>query len=536
MKVIIQQKMKVLSKHPLSIILLLYTVANLFMLLNNGWYWDDWCLSSPEGIKDICAGAGIPFMTPIHSWLINSTAYPALLYHIITGIMELLGIVLFYKCLLMINVSHSHTFLMTLVFAVLPYNQAKITMACFMYTIGFLFFLLAVYLFINFTRNNNFILRIISLILFFGSFMFLPSTLVLALAFLLFMAIIGQKQEIEFKLSYFKLILPRLINWADFILLPFIFWIFRALYLKPTGIYATEGYREFSLNSVLLTPINLIVAFIQNFIGLGAMNNPSNIAVIYTLLFFAVCVVMFIVLGKYKIDQQFNSKRMLYIGLYFFIAGAFAYTMLGLSPTFNGFNSRHQILLKFGSTFIIFYLVCLIRSERAQRLTISTIISLFIVYNISCQLQFQKSWFKQMALKHAFPLEKSLSEGVNFVIIDNTNEYNEFNGALAFYCYTGILKNAFGTQTRFAVDSKDQKAIAQYNPRDFINNSFYNMKDCKNIKSFNYWMIIDKGSLLLSNKQNLIMLYQYYFDKLKFGSSLNNIISLNILPYNVKNL
>lgn len=532
----LQKRMKNITAHPLSVVIILYTVANLFMLLNNGWYWDDWCLSSPEGIKDICAGVGIPFMAPIHSWLINLTAYPALLYHIMTGVIEILGIVLFYKCLLMLNVNKSHTFLMALFFSILPYNQAKMTMACFMYTIGFVFFLLAVYLFISFIRNNNFILRIISLVFFFGSFMFLPSTLVLALAFLLFIAIICQKQEVEFKLSYFKLIIQRLINWADFILLPFIFWIFRAFFLKPTGIYLTDGYREFSLISILLTPINLIVTFIQNFIGLGAMNNPSNISVIYALLFLIVFIAIFVVLTKHKIERQFTNNQFQFIGLYFFFAGAFAYAMLGLSPLFDGFNSRHQILLKFGSTFIIFYLVCLIRSERAQRLTIATIISLFIVSNISYQLQFQKSWFKQMALEKAFPLEKSLSEGVNIIIIDNTKEYNEFNGEYAFYCYTGILMNAFGTQTRFALDSKELNAIAQIKPQDLVENSFYNMKDCKNIKSFNYWMIIDKGSIELSNKQNLIMLYQYYFEKLKFANTLNNIISLNILPYNKKNL
>jgi len=531
-----QKRIKNIATHPLSVIILLYTVANLFMLLNNGWYWDDWCLSSSEGIKDICAGVGIPFMAPIHSWLINLTAYPALLYHIVTGVIEILGIVLFYKCLLMINVSHSNTFIMTMIFAVLPYNQAKITMAAFMYTIGFVFFLFAVYLFINYIRTNNFIFRIISLILFFGSFMFLPSTLVLALAFFLFIAVLEQKQEVEFKLPYFKLIIQRLIKRSDFIILPFIFWIFRAFFLKPTGIYAAEGYRGFSFSSVLLTPINLIVAFIQNFIGLGAMNNPSNISAIYAFLFLIVFVAMFVVLKKHKIERQFTNNRMQYIGLYFFVAGAFAYAMLGLSPLFDGFNSRHQILLKFGSTFILFYLICLIQSEKAQRFVLSTIISLFIVSTISCQLQFQKSWFKQMALEKAFPQEKSLNEGVNVIIIDNTKEYNEFNRGYAFYCYAGILKNAFGTQTRFAIESKDINAIANYKPQDLISNSFYNIKDCNNIQSFKYWMIIDNGSMLLSNKQNLIVLYQYYFNKVEFKRSLTNIISLHIFPYNDRNI
>lgn len=506
------------------------------MLLNNGWYWDDWCLSSYEGLSAVFKGVGNPFMATFYSSLINLTTQPALFFHITTGVIEILGIVIFYKCLSLLRVNRSHTFLITLFFALLPYNLAKITMACFAYTIGFLFFLLAVLIFIYFNRKNNLIVRMLSLILFFLSFMFLPSTLVLALAFFLFMAILYQKQEVEFKLSYFKIILNKLLTWSDFMLIPFVFWIFRAVFLKPTGIYATIGYREFTINSVLLTPINLIITFVQNFLGLVAVTAQFNISKFNVLLFVVLSIGIFIFLRKYKIEQLSNGKRMLYIGVYFFIAGAFAYLMVGLTPSFDGFDSRHQILMRIGSAFLLFYLVKLIYSEKAQLLIIITIISLFIVTSISCQLQFQKSWFKQMALEKQFTQEKSLRENVNFVVIDNTLDYNEYNQFYRSYCYTGILKKTFGTQTRFAIDSHElQWFFDKNNPGDIINNAFYHMKDCKNITSYDYSLIINPGKMLLTNKQSLKMLSQYYFDKINFDNSLNKILLLKVKPYEAEN-
>lgn len=533
----LHKKTKEIVSHPLMIIIFLYTAANIFMLLNNGWYWDDWCLSSPEGIKDICIGVGIPFMAPIHSWLINSTAYPALLYHITTGVIEILGIVLFYKCLLMLNINRSHTLMLTLFFALLPYNQAKITMVCFMYTIGFSLFLLAVFLFIYFVRKNNLIARLFSLLLFFSSFMFLPSTLILALAFFLFMAILSLKLDVEFKLYYYKLLLQRLLTWADFILIPFIFWVFRAFFLKPTGIYATIGYREFSFHSVFLMPIKLIITFIQNFIGLATSANALSISNIYALLFVALLIALFIFLRNYKIEKLGNRQGMLYIGLYFFVAGAFAYTMVGLSPLFDGFNSRHQILLRFGSTFLLFYLISLIYSEKAQKLISLTFISLFFVATISCQIQFQKSWFKQIALEKIFSREKLLGEGVNFIIIDNTKDYNEFryNEVYRYYCYTGILKKTFGTQTRFAIDSESlNEDFIKYNPQLLIEAPSNNMIDCANITTFSYSVIIDHGSLSLTIMQTQKMLFQYYFDRTKFDSTIDKVLLLSVLPNNMK--
>lgn len=525
----------IMGKYSLVTIVLLYILSNMFMFLNNGWYWDDWCLSSYEGMKSINTQLGVPIMVPINAWLFNMANHQAQFFHIVTGIVEIFGIVIFYKCLSLLEIRGNNRSLFTLLFAMVPYNSAKITIACFGYSIGFLFFLSAILLFIVITRKNNLLIRLLSLILFFCSYFLLPSTLVLALAFFLFLAWFYQKRYPEFTISYFKVTLARLLSWVDFIILPFIYWIFKSIFIKPIGNYAADGYREFSASSVLLTPIKLILAFIQNFIGLGTVTNSLNLSNVYAILFLALLLLLFFLFYRYKIEQLNDGRWILYIGLYFFFAGSFAYTMVGLPPLFDGYNSRHQILMKLGSAIILFYLVSLIKIDTARKLIFLAIISLFIVATISRQLQYQKSWFKQLALEKAFVKEKLLIEGTNFVITDNTIDYNEYDINYAFYCYTGILRKSFGTQTRFAIDSKALIEFPKNNPQGFIDHAFYHMKDCRNITTFAYNVTINPGNVLLSNPQSIKMLYHYYFDKSSFDKSLSEILSLSVKPYEAEN-
>ena len=522
------------DSYQLLIIFFLYILSNFFMFFSNGWFWDDWTLFTSEGIKEIFNGIGAPFLIPIHTFIMNLTSYPALLYHILTGILEIFGIWIFYKSLLLLGVSRSNTFLLSLIFALLPYNQAKITMSCFMYSIGFLFFLLAILFFIKFSHKNNIFIRLISLIFFICSYLFLPSTLVLAYAFLLLVAIINIDHEIQFQQSFIIKVLKKLLYWADFVLLPIFFWVFRLFFLMPTGIYAAEGYRGFTVSSILLAPINTVVAFIQNFIGIGTIANSISRSSIFPVLYIVIFVVVFIVLRKHKIEYFSKDKKYFYIGLFLFVAGVFAYVTVGLHPLFESYNSRHQILLKFGSAFLLFSLVSLSTSIKLKKILVTTILSLFIVYNISTHLQFQKSWFKQTALEKAFSKEVLLIEGTNFIIQDNTKIYNEFNGSepYRFYNYTGILMKTYGTQNRFAINSKELDSFLKQNYNNYIG-ALYLTKDCTNLSSFKYLVIINQGNEYLSNIFNIKMLYQYYFNKLAFDKSLDDILSIQVLPYDI---
>lgn len=516
----------------LPIILLIYGVTNIFMFLNNGLYWDDWCLSTEAGIIDLYIGVGYSFLTPIMNYLITLTQSPALFFHILTGITEIITIFLFYKILLLFKLNKSNIFLLTLFYAILPYNQTKITIICFGYSLGFLFFTVAVYLYFHCIDKKSMILRLFSLIFFFLSYIMLPSTLILGLAVFLLNAILIEK-NIILNINYIKIIFKKLLTWFDFVILPFIFLIFKFIVLKPQGIYVSEGYRSVTLKSFLLAPLNILLSFIQNITGLifGIdSSNPINNSKIFALLFLVMFIVVFIILKSYKTENKSNNKYYLFIGIYLFLAGVFAYNIIGLPPLFNAFEARHQILLKIGTPFVLLYLINLIVSEKAKIFILAGIISLFITSTISTQLQFQKSWFKQTAIEHNIANNNLLKNEMNLLVIDNTQEYNEFKTGYAFYVYNGLFAKTFKTQNKFIIDSKQIKRItSKYTLNEFIKYASYNMKECKNPEIFNYYLVIDSTSEILTDVLNLKLLYLYYFNKKMFDELVEKIISVKLL-------
>lgn len=519
------------ERYPLATIILLSIVANLFLLFNNGWYWDDWCLSSYEGIVSINKGVGQTYMIPITSWLMNLTSYPALFFHVFSVILEILCICLFYISLKSLKFDPSSLFVLTLFFALLPYNQARITIACFLYSVGLFFFLSALFLFIKISQKNNLILRILSLICFFLSYLTLPSTLVMALAVILLLTILYIGERIQLTISYAKKIFRHLSRYTDFILLPFSFWFFRSIFLKPTGVYAADNYREFSFNTVLLTPVNLVITFIQNFVGLGTSSTTLLNSSLYAIFFLILILLLIFLFRKISLPYRTENQSVLFAGLYLFFAGSFAYVMVGLLPLFDGYESRHQILLRFGSSFVLLYIINLIESQIARKYILIIIVSSFMLGTLARQLQFQKSWFKQEALELEFKNEILLTEGTNFVIVDNTKSYNEYNLNYAFYCYTGILRKSFKTQTRFAIDSKALIDMKNVNPDDLVKNAFYHIKESRDIFNFRYTAFINPGETLLSNAFSIKLLYLYYFDNKAFDERIGGILSINFEDY-----
>ena len=448
--------------YSIPVLVLFYLVSNFFMLVNNARYWDDWCFYSLEGMRAISIGVGSPFMVPIHATLMKAGLMTPLLYHLFVGMIEVTGIVLFYKILSLLRVKQTHVFVLTAFFSLVPYNQAKMNICCFVYSLGLMFFLLAVLFFLSAIFWQKLLQRVISLVFFFLGYILLPSTMLLALAFFLFLAVLQEQHDASSLSDFAPKVVRKLLSWLDFLLIPFIYWGFRLAFWQPTGSYSGIGYREVVPNHILLAPVNLFKVFFYNIVGLlGEINKSlSSQTGIFAVLFVVVLVLLFIFLRKFELEELKSPGKMFITGLYFFFAGALAYVLVGQLPQFGSVLCRHQILLKVGTPFMILAFVSLFRSESIQRGAIAVIIALFIIANISWQLQFQKSWIKQMALESVFAKEKLLAENVNFSVVDNTREYNEYGGNLAVYCYAGIFRKIYVTQSRYVVNYK-------YHPENF---------------------------------------------------------------------
>jgi hypothetical protein len=519
------------QKNQLGIIIVIYLLTNVLLISNNGLFWDDWCLTTTESREAIITGVGNRFLIPFYNTIFRFIPNPAQFFHILTILFEIITFIFFYKILSFFKFTENTIFIATLFFALLPYNQSKISIACFSYTAGLMFFITATYLFILVYKKHDFITRLLSLILFFCSFLVLPSTLLLMLTMIMVITIFSKLNELTSYRNIFFLVYAKAIYWIDFILLPFCFWVFRSVYLLPSGIYAKSGYREFKISSILTSPLNIFTVFSKNILitpFLVIQEFAPIIAVFSTLIFIILKTINF------QYDNNIDIKKSkLYLLLLIFIASILPYILLGLEPSFEGFNSRHQILLRFSGVFFILYFLQYLNSNRQIIVFISFLTSTFIFYTINTQLQFQKSWFKQIAVEKYFTSLNLNKNSMKYCIIDNTKQYNEFKQYYEPYVYSGILNKIYQSDNFVAVDIENRPF--KFEENDLITKKSYHISNVNNFDFYDSIIIIKPGKILLSKVQVIKGTFYYYFNHTKFNIFIEEIINFESIEHNVIN-
>lgn len=526
--------MKFIDKHPLTVILLLYTFANFLMLFNNGVFWDDWCMynMSYSGIQEIYFGIGLRFMAPITYFLQDLTPYPALLYHFIGFTLEFISVIFFYKILTILISDKIKIFWLTAFFAVVPYYGTKIQMCCIQYTMGFFLFLTASLFFLLFIKRSNLLFRILSLVFFFTSFGFLSSTLVLMPALLLFIAI--YPASITLSVPFVKKIIKRLSLWPDFIFLPILYWIFRNIFLKPIGIYADFHYNEVTLRNLIAVPINLLKTTIGSLFGLVY----ETLHTLFSGTFYFVFFIFLLLVTYFLIRKSFISKINIELPLewfmtaiYFFIICVFAYNAVDKIPSFFGYETRHQILLRIATPILLVSLLGIVNNGKIQQSISIIILALFIVTGVGMNVKYLSSWFKQVALEQNFQDYREILNRKSFIVMDNTKELNENERGYEFYCFAGILKKVFNDQSRFMITSEELPSIkANFNFYTFTRTDMYNMRTCNFTGIFDGYLFIDYQVKTPSVTQLFCLLMEQYLVPVKYHQKLSGMLNLKYLP------
>ena len=498
------------------IISTIYLASNLLLLFNQGSFWDDWLLLNFEEMSKTFMKTGSWYLIPVYYYFLNITNNPELLLNILTFLLYFMSTIVFYKILKLFKIEQNNIFILTLLFALSPYYQAKETLSVMTYTIGFFMFLFSTLIFLNSIGRKNIYFRIITHLFLFLSFALLNSVLVMWIAFILMYSIYMQKQ-IKLSFSFFKKIVFQLFLWLDFIMLPFGFWIIRHFFFQPTEQMAIQHYNEVNLNRLILSPINLIISALINSFGfISEIFKPIAESRIYAIGFIILCVGLYICLHKQKL---FNSKRpvsnyILWIGIYFFIAGIFPYLAVGKIPSFIGVATRFQIFLPIGASFIILYFLSVLKSIRLQKIAFVVLISAFVIANLNAQIKYTKSWFKQDSLQLHFKTQPFFPENKNYVVIDRTSDYDENERGITHWAFIGMIKKSINQENRLAIESKDRKTYR------------------RNTK-FDYYFLIEKGDYILNSRNSIQLLYYYYFDRRKYINNVEKILECKVLPYNL---
>jgi hypothetical protein len=500
-----------------SILLLLYFVSNIFLLLNvNGIYWDDWWILGVEQdaldkvFYQLDGNAGVVRSKMIG--FLSQIGNGVLIFRVLTFLLYFLTTLFVFKILQTIKaLTKADVFFITLIFMAAPLNPAKaLAVAIFPYAVSLTIFFFGFYLLSIYLKTPSFLNRLSILALFFASF--LTNSLLVFYAIPL-MYIFYQKYQNDSNgfVSNAKAFIKQKL---DFIVLPFLFFIIRALFFKPSGVSA--DYNSFDIWMILGMPITIPMSFYSSFL------EPISQSFVTFMPFWILGLGLFLIPFKGKNREIVeNNKRDVYfllLGGVFFVLAVFPYLAVGKLPQLGDFASRHQLLVPLGFSFILYFFIKVFSSrnkisKQLMQKILMVFIMAFVVQNIYTNYQYKLDWFYQVGIEQHLKDLDVVRENTTFVVsVDD--EILEIRGIMNAGEHTYRLNKIFGDKTRLMIDESESI------------NSFKEMDKNRamDLKSWVYhapiYLKVSKGRF-----HRRLFLYEF-FDKEKFEALARKLITV----------
>ncbi|MFT7003440.1 MAG: hypothetical protein ACJAWW_000787 [Sulfurimonas sp.] len=512
----------------------LYFLSNAFFILNiEGVYWDGWV-----AFKQTDETITLLFQQIQHG--IKGDFF-LLLSHIGNGIISFrifvfvaiftIGILLYLILQNIKELDKNALFFITLIFIVIPVNSAKISISVIPFLFPVLLFYIAFYLLSVYLKKPSIQLRLIVLIVFFTSF---STNSILVFYFSIFFYIYYFKFNFSHT-KYISKIKIIIIKYWDFILLPFIYFIYKSIYLKPTGLY--EGYNSISISNVLnaikILFLNVDNSFIQ-VIYKSIYSTSAAWIYIFILLFFIV---------RKRNDILITEKNNIFffVGIVLFFLAIFPYAMVSKNAEFESWNSRFQILTPLGLSFILYFgLISLKKlsyfNNKVLLIIIWLLIFSFVSKNISFQYEALKDHFYSVSIGENIRDNQQIKENTTFIVNNNLTDSYLYNRRMIYYELNGIFKKSF----------KDEKRLAiRY---DHYIDGLPNMDTIKKHKQYNFSEWKHDTPLLVTLSHNykvrfgqneyIELIYLNLFDKKQFLARAKQLTHITVeeLPmHSIKN-
>lgn len=518
------------------IILLFSVLIHLPVVLNNGVFWDDWTLfnMSSEGLEEEFRSAGGYYMGAyfLHYFL-QQAPEPALVYRVLTFILSFFSVLLFYKLLLRFKeVPHNQAFYMAIVFIVLPFFSAKTTMICLPYTICLTLFLAGFYLYTNILEQPSLWKRLLSLICFFVSFI-TNSLLFFYLIIPLYIPYVKRSKSL-------LLLVREGFRYADFMILPILFWVLRNLYSAPSDFFVIQNYNEISLRRLLYVPVQLATTLNEIFFGPIALFYTNSYPYIFTLIAILFGTLLFKLqkLNRYIVFSTYTSHRQLIIVSSFLIfIGSFPYLLVGKIPIFSGYETRHQLLLTIGFSIFVIASIDSLVTTKYKSFVLTSVLTIFITVSIQSQFRYLVGWLKQESIIEHLRRNPLPSHFNTVEVMDLVPEYNATDRPLTFYEWNGINKYTSGRENVLFVNDEFLSKLSQnQNLQNYIDMRIRskamlqrNMKDYYPDGSCHQVIISPTDMKLDSPFRVIRLLLKYYFRGDEFKTEITQYIKLNYM-------
>lgn len=478
-------------------------VANALFLLNNGIYFDTVFENymTDKELIDHATCLGKPWSGYLQALLlpVDISGNAVYLYKLVPFVCLLFSAFFLNEILKKIKeIPPPSRLVITLFFALFPVAPlVKVFFGVMDYVICYFLFFLSFYLV---PQRASLIIRIASNFLFFCSF--------LNAALLPFYSIVLIYLFYEFYGNNAKNIVESIKNekfidktrnfiytHLDYIVLPILFWIIKAVLFKPYGFAA--NYNHVNYKCILGLPLYLPRLIYNNLIDV-LMVSWESLFVGGIIIFFLYVVVFsfsFFILKEYfkfNVPDRADKKDYAFFlfGLLAFAVGVLPFVAITKFPQSYYFLCRLQLLIPLGISFLLFYgvkiplSVCTGISKQNATYFLcfvySFLITIFTASGINNAIEFHIYWYKQLSLIENFKEESVMKDHTTFLFVDNTRHLDAKKRALSGE-YVGFLTEATGSREKLGLDFdefmgwvknyyKKRGGLADYN-KQFIPNS-----------------------------------------------------------------
>ena len=397
----------------------LYTLAHGFILaLGNAVYWDDWSLLGANRIDILneFSQLGAYHAAWIHIALLNNLGPWS--YKIATFFCVYFSGVLFYWILQRdMFFDKKMALLIAILYLTVPLNIARVAAINFPYTLSVFCFMFAWWRMVN--------SKWISLVFF--SLAFTTQSLLVFYA----LPIASQYLREGYKCNLLKYIRDNI----QYLALPFVWFTLKFIYSRPYGDYA--GYNEAYAFSHIVSSVGLQISDFASFVreDLVSSKTLGGAAI------FFLPILLLHYVKKFNFELSFRRGLLLLtLGLAVFILGCFPYWILGITPTFWEWTSRHQLLMPFASSIILATLAGILYGP-IRELTIFLMLTLFVSINFSNYYDFYRDWAKQKELIRLMSGSELIKKSTLIIFVDRTP--NAIRRNYRSYEWNGLLNRAF---------------------------------------------------------------------------------------------
>lgn len=509
-------------KSELLILFFIYLISNIFLLLNfNALYWDDWVWFYQDDISFVLQAFDqlkLGYKGDFFLFLMNIDFYGGYPFRVFVFISSFISGLCLYYIISKVDYFDKHSrFFIVLFFLVAPLYSSKMVPSIAAFYLPVMFYFIGFTTLVKFVHSKNVLYRILALILFTLSF---STNSVLVFYFIIFIFLYYfHFNSFNGILEFIKNMLLISKKYIDFLLIPFLYYIYKSIYMVPFGLY--DGYNSVSLLK-MLNPIKYFESIGRNFFDPIFSSLQETSLIIVFLIFFIYIIDIFKKNKHLNMIQDEKKKQLLLfvIGFIIFIFATMPYIAVDKMPKMGFSDSRFQILLPLGFSILLYYSVLLIFKNNFRKYILFVLIFSFITFNIKDQFAWNIDWQYQQSIKQNIEDSEIIKNNSTFLVINQLNDKFYNSRKPPFYEFSGISKQALGTDDKLFVykseDVEKYKKIFQYKHYNisnwiesnlvkiyFINTNIQssNSKILKTILKLKYLEIFDKESYKIEVKK-----------------------------------